>query len=94
MKSKVYVIRDIVMNSYSFPFFAMHENHAKRICSDLILHGEGTTVHDHPEDHDLYLIGEYDDQTGLISPENFPEFIVHLLDFATHSAPTGDTQNG
>lgn len=83
MRQNVYVIRDIVMNTYSLPFYALHEAHAKRICQDLVQRGEGTTVYDHPEDHDLYLIGEYDDRTGLISPENHPEFVLHLSDYAT-----------
>lgn len=90
MKSKVYAIRDIVMNTYSLPFYAIHEAHAKRICQDLVQRGEGTTVYDHPEDHDLYLIGEYDDQTGLISPENYPEFVQHLSDYAI---PVGDKKD-
>ena len=90
MKSNVYVIRDIVMNTYSLPFYAIHEAHAKRICQDLVQRGEGTTVYDHPEDHDLYLIGEYDDLTGLISPVNYPEFVQHLSDYAT---PAGDKKD-
>nr|QJB20718.1 MAG: nonstructural protein [Microvirus sp.] len=82
MKSKVYAIRDIVMNTYSLPFFSINEGHAKRICADLVQRGEGTVVFDHPEDHDLYFIGEYDDFTGLVSSENYPEFVQHLSDFA------------
>lgn len=90
MKTNVYAIRDIVMKNYSLPFYAIHESHAKRICQDLVQRGEGTIVYDHPEDHDLYLIGEYDDLSGLISPVKYPEFVLHLSDFAT---PVGDKKD-
>lgn len=80
MKSNVYAIYDIIMNCYSLPFYAVHDKHAKRICSDLVQRGQGTTVYDHPEDHDLYFLGVFDDQTGLIN-SNRPEFVQHLSDY-------------
>lgn len=81
MKTNVYSVYDIIMNTYSLPFYAIHDAHAKRICADLVQRGEGTTVYDHPEDHDLYFLGVYDDHTGLISPEHHPEFVQHLSDY-------------
>ena len=86
MKTKVYALRDVVMNNFSLPFFAVHDDHAKRICSDLVNRGEGTVVYDHPEDHDLYLLGVYDDTNGLIDPLIHPELIVKLSTFRTTEA--------
>lgn len=85
MKTNVYTIKDIIMNNFCMPFFAMHHDHAKRICKDLVTRGEGTTIFDHPEDHDLYHLGEFDDVSGLISPHPMPEFIIHLSDYSIPS---------
>jgi len=81
MKSRVYSIRDIIIGNFCMPFYAINDDHAKRICADLVQRGEGTTVYDHPEDHDLHYIGTFDDTSGLIEVSPQPVFLAHLEQF-------------
>jgi hypothetical protein len=35
----------------------------------------------HPSDYKLYLLGSFDDVSGLLSPRDVPEYIVSASDF-------------
>lgn len=51
----------------------------KRMYADLLTHG-GDVVSRHPEDFDLYALGEIDLDTGKIDGYAVPEFVCNNLE--------------
>ena len=77
MKTRIYTVKDVVVNSFMMPFYAVNDGHAKRICADLVSAGD-TPPAQHPSDFDLYCCGEYDDQSGVF--ETFPPVFMIRFD--------------
>lgn len=63
---KAYAFLDTKIGVFSQPFFMAYEGHAIRAAielgSDL-----STAIGRHPADFNLYLIGEFNDNTGIMS---------------------------
>jgi len=69
MKFQVIATRDIVANVWSQPIYALHIGQAIRSFGDECQRKEqGNVLAQHPEDFELWHIGEYDDHTGLMLP--------------------------
>lgn len=68
MTSKVCVIRDRAMDAYGQPIFTPTVGTAVRAFHDEINRKE-SAMNGHPDDYDLYTIGEYDERTGAITSE-------------------------
>lgn len=64
MKVFVCSIRDRATDTYGYPIFARALQQAIRSFSDQCNAKDGNNVAAHPEDFDLYLLGEFDDFTG------------------------------
>lgn len=65
MRYKVLAIRDRAIDAYGQPFFSASVGGAIRSFSDEINRAaENNQLNKHPEDFDLYLLGEFDDATG------------------------------
>ena len=80
MKVKVFSVRDEKANSFGQPFFAVNDNIARRMFSDLV-EDPKSMVARHPDDFKLYSLGEFDDNSGELSPLAQPEFLAHGVDF-------------
>lgn len=78
MQLKIYSIRDSKGEIYNPPFFNKTHGEAERNFRDLA-NDKQTTVGRHPEDYDLYYIGEYDDQTGKVQANDTPHHIVKAV---------------
>lgn len=66
--SKLYCTYDRAAESYSPPFAAPHVGVASRGFIDAINNSSRESdISNHPEDFDLFEIGEFDSSTGLIS---------------------------
>lgn len=62
---KIICVRDRAANVYGTPYFAAALGQAIRGFADEINRNEqGNTLSQHPEDFDLYHLGEYNDQDG------------------------------
>jgi len=59
----VCAVRDRATDVYGQPMFVAHVAAALRIFGDEI-NGSQSMLSRHPEDFDLYLLGEYDDASG------------------------------
>lgn len=77
---QVIVLRDIKANAYGQPAFVPNIGSAIRDFGDQIKKPEAGALHAHPEDFELWHIGEYDDQDGTI------------IDFKQHHAVYGNDQ--
>jgi hypothetical protein len=91
MKTKVFSIRDSKGNLFNTPFCKMNERDAtfefKRLVND-----KQSLPGQYPKDFDLYLLGEYDDQTGrftsLDQPQHLAEGITQVEQSSTEKPLT------
>jgi hypothetical protein len=65
MRYKILAIRDRALDAYGQPFFAPSHGAAIRSFSDEINRAsDQNQLFKHPEDFDLFSLGEFDDATG------------------------------
>lgn len=65
MRYKVLTVRDRAIDAYGQPFFASSVGGAVRSFSDEVNRADpNNQLNKHPEDFDLFLLGEFDDATG------------------------------
>uniref|UniRef100_A0AAU8B9V3 Nonstructural protein n=1 Tax=Dulem virus 104 TaxID=3145581 RepID=A0AAU8B9V3_9VIRU len=81
MKLNVYVIRD-QRTCFMTPTFDYNDQSAIRNFEHAVLQKE-SLFNSHAEDYSIYRIGEYDNQTGIISPEVSPVLILDGKDFGS-----------
>lgn len=63
MTGKLYSVQD-VLTGFAQPFVMMNDEVAQRAYKDFLENDN------HPEDKRLFLVGEFDDETGNINPIN------------------------
>ena len=86
MKIKAYALKDILVEAFNAPFYAPNDRVAQRVCSDVASDPE-TLIGKHPEDFDLYLLGEFDDHSGEFT--NSLKFIGRLVPAPTPTSTEG-----
>lgn len=62
---KIVTVRDIKANVYSNPIFVASIGGAVRAFGDEVQKTDGNPVALHPEDYELYYLGDFDPETGL-----------------------------
>lgn len=75
MRLKVVAIRDRAADVYGQPAFVAAIGSAIRGFSDEV-NGKDGMLSQHPEDFDLYHLGEYDDATGMFTQDERPKQIA------------------
>lgn len=78
MKLFVIAARDNAVQAYMQPSFVTHTGAAVRAFSDHCKDSSSDFAK-HPEDFDLYLLGEFDDSSGEFI--NTPERLARAVDF-------------
>lgn len=82
----MYTICDTKAEIYYPPFYKNTHGEAERdfqkACND-----PKSTIHDNPEDFDLFYVGEYDDSNGKITPVVTPQHIVKAVHFKNKKGP-------
>lgn len=63
MKYKIVCIRDRAIDAFGTPVFVAATGQALRSFTDEI-NNEQSNLNKHPEDYDLYFLGEFDDSDG------------------------------
>lgn len=66
MKMQLVSIRDRAADVFGVPTFVHSLGAAIRSFGDEINKKDGNPLSGHPEDFDLYHVGEYDDNNGLV----------------------------
>lgn len=66
---KIYAIRDRALDAFNRPFFLPADGAAIRAFQDEINNKE-SELSKHPDDYDLYTIGMYDENRGIIRPHD------------------------
>lgn len=68
-------VRDAAIDSFLAPFTARHSNQAVRMFGDAINNAD-SEMKKHPDDYDLFVIGEFEEETGRVKPHDKPELLV------------------
>lgn len=77
MRYKIFSVRDRAIDAFGQPFFASSTGGAIRGFSDEVNRtAENNQLNKHPEDFDLYLLGEFDDSTGTFEAERPQQIAV------------------
>lgn len=87
MKMFVIAVRDGAVQSFMQPSFCNHTGAAVRAFIDHCRDPQ-TDFHKHPEDYELYQVGEFDDQTGKFTDAD----PIRLSRAVDHVVPGGQPQ--
>lgn len=77
---QVFSVYDDKAQCYQTVHPMTHKGAALRSFGDAVL-DKNTQLSRHPSDYKLYLIGTFDDSSGLLNPVNPPELIGCGIDF-------------
>ncbi|AXH78084.1 MAG: nonstructural protein [Microviridae sp.] len=81
MRQYIVSVRDAAAEVFNRPFFVPHRNVALRDFTDEVNREDPSNqLNKHPGDFDLYLLGEFDDNTGLMHLEPVPSVLVRGKD--------------
>jgi len=78
MQLKVFTVRDQKAEIFNTPWFAKTHGEAERNFQQLAKDPK-STVNQFPDDFDLYYLGTYDDQTGLVNPVDTPQHMIKAV---------------
>lgn len=67
---RMYSVRDKAVDAFLQPFFVRAKGEAVRSFLDAV--SNNAQFRSHPHDYDLYDIGKFDDNTGLLMPNESP----------------------
>lgn len=67
--SKIFAIKDLQADVFTRPFIFIEDGAAKRALMHAVS-GADNAMSDNPDDYNLYYLGEYDDRTGIIIPDD------------------------
>lgn len=74
-------VKDRAADVFNRPFFVPHRNVAIRDFTDEVNRGAADNqLNKHPDDFDLYLLGQFDDNTGVFTTEEAPLVLVRGKD--------------
>lgn len=74
---KMYAIRDRATDAFGNPMFLVSHGQAIRSFTDEVnRQDKDNQLYAHPDDFDLYCLGEYDTGTGTFTTTNRPEMIL------------------
>jgi len=78
MRLKLYSIRDAKGECYNTPFVQKAEGEAIRTFHKLS-QDKSSMPGQYPDDYDLYHLGDFDDQTGLVHALDTPKHIIKAV---------------
>jgi len=73
---RCYSVRDLKAAAFAPPFFLGRDEVAVRTFSDALA-DPTHPMHAHPEDYQLFYLGEFNDETGLLQGADTPRFLVN-----------------
>lgn len=78
MRKKAYTVRDSKAEVFHNPWYQTTHGEAERSFKAMVNNKE-TMVGKYPEDYDLYYMGEFDDEKGIIISLETPQHIVKAV---------------
>lgn len=86
MINKVYVIHDSAVKSFVSPHFCRTHGEAERNFKQAVNDPKTGHLHNSPDQFTLFYIGEYDDQTGLVTSLPAPQAVLSGAQAKQYSA--------
>lgn len=78
MAKVYYAVFDRKAEMYSQPFLEIKDGTAIRAVQDIVINNKDHAFAKHPSDFSLHRLGEFDEQTGVITGKNKPEKIIEI----------------
>jgi len=88
IKTEAFSVFDDKAGTFSPPFFMSTQGQAIRMFGDLV-NDKNTQINKHPSDYRLFLIGAFDQSSGLLEAVNPPRFLCAAVDFTNKVVPDG-----
>lgn len=86
MKLKMYAVRDGAAQVFMRPFPSQSDGVAIRDFTTAVNEpNRESQLYMHPEDFDLYVVGEWDNETGMFAPAEVPSQIARGKQVAVRS---------
>ena len=82
MSKVVVAVRDLKASAFLHPHFQVSKGVAIRSFSDAV-HDKQSMISQHPQDYQLYLLGELDEASGHLTALELPELLCSAIDFVT-----------
>lgn len=87
MLQYVVSVKDRAAEVFNRPFFVPHRNVAVRDFTDEVNRAAADNqLNKHPDDFDLYILGTFDDNTGVFHMEETPTVLVRAKDVLVSNA--------
>lgn len=83
--SKIYAIKDQAIEAFSQPFFVQAQGQAVRMFMDETKN-EQSQLNKHPQDFELWYLGEFNEQDGVITAATNIERVARAIDFMNKGA--------
>ena len=78
MSKVYYAVFDRKAELYSQPFLEIKDGTAIRAVQDIVINNKDHAFAKHPSDFSLHRLGEFDEQTGVITGKTKPEKIIEI----------------
>lgn len=75
----LFAVRDRAVDAFNRPFCAPTLGAAERSFHDEVRREE-SEMHKHPSDYELYCVGAFDEDTGVITPRESPMMVARAED--------------
>lgn len=93
MNLNIYSLFDDKAKSFATPFFMHNDDVAKRAVQGATMDRQ-SVVSAHPEDFQLFCLGYFDDQKGMIIPNSHPTLIASVITLRPASFNAIDVTDG
>lgn len=93
MSQMMFSIYDKKARDYSSPFISKTQQDAIRKVASTLQKG-GTLLSQFPEDYELYYVGGFDPDTGLLLPMDRPEIIMRVDNILAAFTSSKEVENG
>lgn len=82
MVHQIVAVQDAKASAFLTPVFFANVGQAIRLFGDVCAQKD-SSFYVHPEDYALYKLGEYNDNSGIITPLHTPEYLSRATDFVS-----------
>lgn len=76
MITKMYCVHDTAVKAFTAPHFARTHGEAERNFKHAVNDSKSGHLSANPEQFTLFYLGDYDDETGIVSPLAAPQAVV------------------
>ncbi|AXH73143.1 MAG: nonstructural protein [Microviridae sp.] len=80
MKMSIFAVKDSATAAFMQPFFCVTPAQALRSFGDAVNGDRQSPIAQHPDDYDLYHLGEFDDQSGQVESLKRPRQLARGKD--------------